>query len=69
MESEFYTIDGIWSQDGVAFTINPGYHIYKVSDVAGDGALEESIISYDDILIKKLGGVCLAHDWKMGQLT
>ena len=53
---------GTGSQDGCALVVNPGYHRHKISDIAGDGALEEGIISYDDIFVEELGGVCLANN-------
>ena len=61
-ESHCYTMVGTGSQDGCALVVNPGYHRHKISDIAGDGALEEGIISYDDIFVEELGGVCLANN-------
>ena len=65
-ESHCYTMVWTGRQDGFSFAINPGYHRHKISDIAGDGALEEGIISYDDIFVEELGGVRLSNNWKNG---
>ena len=51
----------------LSIAVNPCIHVDKVRDKAWNGALEENVISKDDVLTDDLTLILLTHDCKLNR--